>query len=679
MLKRQRQIADQRYDLPHYNRMLDSIAYEFQIYNKHFFSAENKVLKNFLIENAGGLDVKINQSGDSMAFHMSESGKENIIFRESAADVVDLSLADDAINYVELQIFSTTSGSEAVAIWDSIANSQQGEEFSQVSDTCDKLDVRLVSTTISFTGDPDKIPMAIVTTSGGAIADINDQRSFYWRLETDYDFGVVRTDDSITTLKGAWDAITTIMKEVKGTTNWYDEQNLSTMDLLERSNYMLIDGGKIDWEMAGIEALRWSANLTILVPNQAFDYTIDAQTVASVTDGDIVYVTLPDVGVVPTGSLVVNTVATGSFLIDPTNTRNFILAYRSGGKIYFGNGWQNIELESGEQNELGDGITTALLIATGLTDENDSTPPYTSTFIVTPGTNFTNAISLIDIAVQQIFDLISGVVYNEFIDVGVGGLPVSSQITLPTAQSYEVATNNLEVYYDGRFMEIGEDYIEIDDGGGVGTKIELLYAIPEGYRVKFRIQIGGSFVAPPPVTAVQVSNSGVLKEANLFNMNFTGVGVTVVQTSAGNVDVNVPGLIAGPSSLPPTLSRQNITGGNIPAGRLVYLLADDTIAQTDADIGAKGAAIGITPAPITDTSFGDIYTLGWVIPGVLDTLNILPGEMVYMSETEGLMLGENDPNLPTDLTDVVFKIGVATNLVGGEAKDLIMQAEREFN
>jgi len=101
--------------------------------------------------------------------------------------------------------------------------------------------------------------------------------------------------------------------------------------------------------------------------------------------------------------------------------------------------------------------------------------------------------------------------------------------------------------------------------------------------------------------------------------------------------------------------------------------------MTDADLVTKGTAVGISTGIINDTEFGDFYTLGWVIPGVLDGLNVLPGKMVYMSETTGEMVGEDAPNLPTDLTDVLYKIGIATNLVGGEAKDLIMQSEREFN
>lgn len=44
-----------------------------------------------------------------------------------------------------------------------------------------------------------------------------------------------------------------------------------------------------------------------------------------------------------------------------------------------------------------------------------------------------------------------------------------------------------------------------------------------------------------------------------------------------------------------------------------------------------------------------------------------------MSETTGEMIGEGSPSLPLDAGDVLFKVGVSTNLVGGEAKDLIMQ------
>jgi len=529
MRRRLRLVADQRFDLPHFDRMLDNIEDEFQIYNKHFINAGNGIIKNWAVENAGGLDVRINISTDSLLFITEYTGEENIVYRSTAADLITKTLADNAVNYVELEIFKNTGASETVAIWDAIANSQQGEEFSQISDTCRKLDARLVSNTIAPSGDNNRILLATVTTLGGVITDITDNREWFWHSEGDWVFG--GTDTTIQTLKDAYVAVTTSIKEMKGTPNWWDLQGISTLDLLERSNYMLIDGGTIDWEKAGVETLRWSANLNIMVPNQAFDYTIDAQSVAGVADGDVIYITLPDEGTAPSGSLSINKVANGSYALDTSNTRNFILAYRSGTKIYFGNGWQNIELESGEGNQLGDGITEALLVAGGLTDENDSTPPYTSTFVVTPGTSWTNAISELDGAVQTVFDLINGNIYNEVVVVAAGSFTSGAILTLPSSFSYEVGKNSLEVYFDGRMMEIGDDYLEIDDGGGVGTTISLTYSRPGEIKVKFRIQIGGQAAlgGGGGGSDVETKNEGVSIEGATTGYDFVGLGVNAVQ------------------------------------------------------------------------------------------------------------------------------------------------------
>ena len=398
MQKFQRFLADQRWDLPHYTGMKKFIEEEFQAYAKQFISPSPRVVKNWLIESAGGIKVRVNQSVDSTLFATARVGKEDFLRHLTTDDVLELDLSDNAVNYVEVQIFDKTCQDDTVAIWDTSAGAE-GEEFSQNVDLVFAQDFVLVSNIVAFSGDADKLPLAEVTTSGGVITLITDSREFLFGADP-FNFGSPRSDKGIGSIKDMYDGITTILQEMKGTSAWYTE-GVSALGLLERFSYNLVDGGDIEWENPTANELKWSAALKIIAPNRAFDYTVSAQAISILSD-EVAYVTLPDVGVAPGGALPVSVVANASYLLDETNTRNYILGYRSAtGKLYFGNGWNGVELESGEKTQLGDGITDAFLIATGLTDENDPTPPYTSTNIITAGASFTQTISELDAEVER--------------------------------------------------------------------------------------------------------------------------------------------------------------------------------------------------------------------------------------------------------------------------------------
>jgi len=403
---KQRFVADQREDLPQFNATIKFIEDEFRAYAKFFITPVKHVLKNWLIENAGGLKVRVNQGVDSLLFNTERTGNEDFYRHLTTDDVLDITLPDNVTSFVEVQIFEQTCAPDTVAIWDTSANNGVGEEFSQTVDIQTEQAFRLVSNTIAFTNDVDKVKLAEVTTSGGVVTLITDSREFLFHLETDFVFGSPRKDeDNITNLKNVFDSITTSIKEFKGSANWFDDASqYAGLALLERMNYVLADGGKISFENPTTNELNWSAPLRIIVPNQSFDYSIAAQAV-TILDDEVAFVTLPNIGVTPGGPLTVSIISNGSYLLDSANARNFIIAYRSSGKVYVGNAWQNVELESGEENELGDGITTAHLTATGLTDENDSTPPYTSTTIIGAGTSFTAAISAIDAAASTSLEL----------------------------------------------------------------------------------------------------------------------------------------------------------------------------------------------------------------------------------------------------------------------------------
>ena len=225
MQKFQRFVPDHRFDLPHYNGMKKFIEEEFQAYARLFITPDAKVVKNWMIENAGGLTARVNQTTDSTLFATERVGFEDFHRHFITDDPITLDLPDNDVSYVEVQIFQKVCAPDTVAIWDTSANSGAGAEVTQTVDLVTAQDFRLVSNTVAFTGDADKLPLAIVTTSGGVITLITDSREFLFDADA-YSFGAPRTDTGIWNLKIMYDALTTIIKEFKNTPDWFTFKTL---------------------------------------------------------------------------------------------------------------------------------------------------------------------------------------------------------------------------------------------------------------------------------------------------------------------------------------------------------------------------------------------------------------------------------------------------------------------
>lgn len=784
MQKTQRFVADQRFDLPQYESMMDLISAEFNAYNKAFITGTNYIIKNWKIEDGGGLVVQVNNGSDSLLINSERTGKEGINYRPSGMTQLTHTLEDNATNYVEVEITEQTTGEDSVAIWDTAANSGDGEEFIQNVDTVTCQEPAIISNTTSFSsGQPQRIKLATVVTSGGSIVSIQDERLFLYKLYTNWDFGVSRTDATIGSLKDNDDALKTIIKEIKGTSTWYEQQTLSLVGVIERMNYILVDGGNISWNLpkpargsltiekadlirgmkdgdtvtisdgvnvktfeldtnavvsggnipvtiiatstaaqirtaliAAINAavtlnvtassgtgtrielvndangvagnvtitevvankaafgasfhiegmtggfastsLTWSAALRIIAPSRAFAYTISAQTVSNLADGEVAYVTLPTEGVTPGGPLTVSKVTSSAYVINPTTTRNYILAYRSGSKIYFGNGWQSAELEDGETTQLGDGITNEWLTATGLTSEFDATPPYFSNFWVTPGTSFTQAISELDQVAEAVWNLVTGKIYNETVisDGGVGYQALAF-LTLPPPfglganQTYQTGFNQLQVFFNGKLTEqgVGKDWVEdANVGAGIGNRIQLLYDLPNNTKVTYRIQTGGGQTGTVGSNAADFYDEGSLIEAQVGKVNFVGPVVTVTSPAPGEVDISF--------RFPRELGKlaKNTTGVTIAANKVVAWLDDGTMTLADANIATLADIIGITAELVPHNSFGTVIRAGEV-PGATTGLGAAPGAPVYLSGTPGgLTL-----TAPTGIGDTIIRMGRA--------------------
>ena len=103
----------------------------------------------------------------------------------------------------------------------------------------------------------------------------------------------------------------------------------------------------------------------------------------------------------------------------PLTERSYALAVRSGSKIYMGG---QLELESGETSQIGDGISSELLTFIGATSESDDSPNYTSENYVTDGDSLVTAISALDLALFNLSGTVSAISWKA---------PVANYAALP--------------------------------------------------------------------------------------------------------------------------------------------------------------------------------------------------------------------------------------------------------
>lgn len=394
----QRFVGDQRFDLPNYESLVSQLSAEFHAYNKKLISPQNRIVDNWKVENNGGLQIRLNNTNDSFLFNTSGSLTESLNFRPAAYTLLTLNLVDNATNYVEIQLIKDTCAPDTVPIWDGTANAGTGEEFTQLVDTAIEIKPVLISNIIAFTGDTDKLRLARVVCSGGVIVSITDARQMLYELEIDWDFGVVRTDRTISSAKADSDAIKTIIKETSGTANWYDKKYSSLKLVKEYQNLFFTGGGVISWEGSnGANKMRWTQAIEILIAGRSNVYTINSVSSVTVLDNQAVYVDIPEG--VPSGPLAVIVADMGDVPLNPSQVgytgRTQVLFYRRNGKIY---GFMDIpELNSGETASIGEDLPKDIRARLGILSET-TFEAYSSNNIILSSDNYPEAISKMDAA-----------------------------------------------------------------------------------------------------------------------------------------------------------------------------------------------------------------------------------------------------------------------------------------
>lgn len=502
MQRKTRFEADQRFDLPFYDRMIGYIDAEFNSYNKAFFSPQNHIVKNWQIVSNGGLQVKVSQATDSLLMNSERTGYEAINYRKYTDVALTLDLTDNATNYVEIWIQTQSCAPDTVALWDSTANGGVGEEYTQTVDTANEEAPILIANTTAFSGDPDKIPLAIVDTAGGVIVDIEDSRSLFFNLATDWNFGAPRTDKTIGNWKEAYDALATILKESKGTPAWYSVPYASTKLLKEYQNMFITGGGTIQWEGSyPASTLGWNSPFSIEIADRANVYTIAAGTV-TLADGEAMYVEIPEGA--PLGDLTPIVANLSDVPIDPDSIGYSatiqVLFFRRGSTVH---GLVDIpELSSGEQAVIGQDLPTKHRTRLGIVDE-DTYEDYSSITTVALTDSHPAAISKLDAAVgslsilsntnqsaiNAIFDALDAIIGGEPVEehfvVGVGGQTIFNATLI--SWNSDVSSVDIAVFVNGQ--KVAQDQtgsLTLSFRKNSGTQIEFSDTIPEYACVTIR-------------------------------------------------------------------------------------------------------------------------------------------------------------------------------------------------
>jgi hypothetical protein len=151
-----------------------------------------------------------------------------------------------------------------------------------------------------------------------------------------------------------------------------------------------------------------------------------------------------------------------------------------------------------------------------------------------------------------------------------------------------------------------------------------------------------------------------------FRTLVAGTNITLNQTANEIEIVSTPGEIGQLTKL-----VKNTTGNPIAPFRVVAWLDDGTVQLADANILALADFCGITLSTINDAEFGLVAKLG-NIAGALAGLGAKPGQLVYMSETPGLISLTPPPGI-NDIPLILGRAEPPNGVATGTADDLWLQ------
>jgi len=227
--------GNERVDLPDfYEGLITLTDLEFQHTINSIVDDEKRILYGFKVVAGTGLNAEIeNEIG------LGYNGRGLLGMRELQAGADVIALSPSTNHYIELEFYYEMDEEEPRAQW----NPEADESIEQEQDTRSTLKYRVVSpiSTSGFdTASICKIPLSIVTTDATSVINVTDSRPLTFSHQQNYvatGFGSPRSDiDTIKNIRDNNQALYTIIQELKGTTNWYDEPSSNIEDLYAQLN-----------------------------------------------------------------------------------------------------------------------------------------------------------------------------------------------------------------------------------------------------------------------------------------------------------------------------------------------------------------------------------------------------------------------------------------------------------
>lgn len=259
--------ANERLDLPDLQNVQDWIYQYLGKTNISLMAPNRYIAKGFITQNNGGASIRVEVK--SSAFFNTESNVDGLVgsfWIGSGDSLIDpdltSSLANNATNYIEIEPYIVESAPDTRAFWDATANNGLGDEFAQVVNTCQNIRIRLRINTVAFSGNPNYLPISTVVVSGGSIISITDNRPLFFKLSSDYSWPEGRLDlgptsftggdKSIKSFKEYMDAVSTSIKELRGTPYWFSPSGSSSglLGMYSDANLVLSNAGQLEWDAA---------------------------------------------------------------------------------------------------------------------------------------------------------------------------------------------------------------------------------------------------------------------------------------------------------------------------------------------------------------------------------------------------------------------------------------------
>ena len=220
----------QRVDLPDFQRIFQFNREEHAQTLKQVITETGVVVEGFNISAGAGLVAQLDRNSARVAIRQDGTLYVNDVI---SALPLDITLNDDDINYLELEILESDVDAQNRVFW----NVDEEQEFINEVDTKRELVGTVYVVTGGYTGG-DRIPLYRFTTASGAITTIQDDRPRLYSpsRRSAFSWPVPKDDSTISDGMALYDAIADQLRAIIGKTYWYEDPTASLEDL-----YALLD------------------------------------------------------------------------------------------------------------------------------------------------------------------------------------------------------------------------------------------------------------------------------------------------------------------------------------------------------------------------------------------------------------------------------------------------------